>query len=892
MKTEFYLKVKTALLMLTFISMTANAQNLCRVELEPNNYFTQAEPIAALHTRIKGFIYPNADVDIYSFNAQAGDKVWVSTMTSFSANASSDSYIEILASDTTTVLESDNDDGTLGALSSVIAGRTIPANGTYYIRVRHSSSTNQLRPYYLYFKLSNSSIPETEPNDALVTAQSIPTLGVVSGSISSAGDVDLFQISMNAGQTVSLLLDLDPERDGATWNGAIGLGPFSNAGTFLIVNDASVTSPNAEAFFLTVKDSGSYYIYVYHPSTLGDPTYTYHMSVATSPQQPGYLTYTSTDVPQTISELNTNALAVSTLTITDSFRIRDMRVNLDVNHLNMTDIDAVLMAPNGTMVQLFSDIGSSTQQHMDLKLNDWAGIPISSYTVDSGMVYQPKLQGWLEYFKGMNPQGVWTLYLYDDAASNTGTLNGWGLELLPDTVPDLSAYHLLYSEDFEAGPGDATHSGTLDEWEWGTPSQAPVNSAFSGVNCWKTDLDASYDNSADMIWYSDTIDLGCIPPSSIWISYALKSHMESASYDKLLVSVEELGGSGLTQTLYTWYGASQNITVSNPTITINQTSGWAENYGLISAFAGSPIRLKVQLTTDASVAYTGVAIDDIKVYSNFSYVIGASSNSGGSISPPGPVHVYPCEDQSFTFVADSGYCLVDLIVDGASVDSTVTFTFYDVTAPHSIHAVFAPQTSEVQNISICFGETYEVAGMTYDSTGTYYNVFTNSAGCDSILITNLTEAAPVNTGTSTTGITITADEAIATTYQWVNCVTGYSAIIGETNQSFTPSANGQYAVIVTMGACADTSACVNITTVGVAENQNAYPFMVNPNPATNQIIISTGMAQEITVLDAAGVMVMKIMLNEGDNAIDISQLPSGLYLIRNGSGGSIHLIKK
>jgi subtilisin-like proprotein convertase family protein len=892
MKINFYLKIKAAMLLLTVISIMANAQNLCRVEVEPNNYFAQAEPIAALKTRIKGFIYPNADVDIFSFNAQAGDKVWVSVMTSFSANASTDSYIEILASDTTTVLESDNDDGTFGGTSSIIAGLTIPANGIYYIRVRHNSATSQLRPYYLYFSLSNSSIPETEPNDAVVSAQSIPPQAVVSGTISSAGDVDLYKISLNAGETVCLNLSLDPERDAVTWNGAIGLGPFGNPGVFLTANDASVTSPNAEAFFLTVKDSGSYYIYVYHPSTLGDPTYTYLMAVTSFPEQPGYQTYTSTNVPQMISELNTNALAVSTLTITDSIRIRDMRVCLDLNHLNMPDIDALLMAPNGTIVHLLSDIGSSAQQHMDLKLNDWAGIPITSYSVDSGMVYQPEIQGWLEYFKGMNAQGVWTLYLYDDAVNNTGALNGWGLEILPDSVPDLSTYHLLYSEDFEAGSGEASHSGTLDEWEWGAPSVAPINAAFSGVNCWKTDLDGSYENSADMIWYSDTIDLGCIPPSSIWISYAMKSHMESASFDKLVVSVEEVGGTGMIQTLYTWYGASQNITVSSPAITINQTSGWAENYGLISAFAGSLIRLKVQLTTDASVTYTGVAIDDIKVYSNFSYVIGASSNSGGSISPPGPVHVYPCEDQSFTFVADSGYCLVDLIVDAASVDSTVTYTFYDVTAPHSIHAVFAPQTSEVQNISICFGDTYEVAGMTYDSTGTYYNVFTNSAGCDSILITNLTEAAPVNTGTSTAGITITADEAVATSYQWVNCNTGYSAISGETNQSFTPVANGQYAVIVTLGSCADTSACVNINTVGIAENQNAYPFMVNPNPATNQIIVSTAMAQEITLLDAAGGLVMKIMLREGDNTIDISRLPSGLYLIRNESGGSIHLIKK
>jgi hypothetical protein len=54
------------------------------------------------------------------------------------------------------------------------------------------------------------------------------------------------------------------------------------------------------------------------------------------------------------------------------------------------------------------------------------------------------------------------------------------------------------------------------------------------------------------------------------------------------------------------------------------------------------------------------------------------------------------------------------------------------------------------------------------------------------------------------------------TYSWVDCNNGYSAISGETSQSFTAVANGSYAVIVTEENCSDTSACFIIDEVGLS----------------------------------------------------------------------------
>ena len=85
------------------------------------------------------------------------------------------------------------------------------------------------------------------------------------------------------------------------------------------------------------------------------------------------------------------------------------------------------------------------------------------------------------------------------------------------------------------------------------------------------------------------------------------------------------------------------------------------------------------------------------------------------------------------------------------------------------------------------------------------------------------------------------------TYQWIDCSTG-SAISGETGQSFTPTANGDYAVVITNGSCTDTSACTAIFNIGINEIPNTLVLSAYPNPTTGQVVISMKeMQNELTV---------------------------------------------
>ena len=101
-------------------------------------------------------------------------------------------------------------------------------------------------------------------------------------------------------------------------------------------------------------------------------------------------------------------------------------------------------------------------------------------------------------------------------------------------------------------------------------------------------------------------------------------------------------------------------------------------------------------------------------------------------------------------------------------------------------------------------------GVNYTSSGIYNQTLTNVSGCDSVVTLDLGIIA-VDTSVSYT-ISSSTLTAIATnaTYQWLDCNNNNTPIIGETNQSFSPTSNGSYAVEVTQNGCTAVSSCYTV----------------------------------------------------------------------------------
>ncbi len=595
-------------------ALSPTGQTLLK-ETEPNNAVETANLLTSGGV-IQGMIFPNADVDFYTFRANAGDRIYAATMTSWSANGSTDSVMELRGSDGVTVLESDDNDGSLGGTSSSIAGTLIPTSGIYYLRIAHFLVGGQIRPYRLYLQVqSGSPVAEVEPNDTSATAQPLPATGWITGSVTIVGNSDFYSLALNAGDTVFASADADPERNGgATWNPRLGIGLFNN--NILLVNDANVTSPNSEANFMTVKAAGTYYVFVDASAGAG-PAATYHLSVTVLPaaSPANCTTYTSTDAVKALGP--GTGITTSTLTIPGNPRISDLDISLALTHTNMPDLDVSLIAPagvGGNNVGLFTDIGNLAQPAMNLTFDDEAAIPIGLYTVVSGMIVQPELNYRLDWFDGQAAGGTWTLDLRDDTAANGGNLLGWSITVCSDPPPTCPPGGLIsiYSNDFEATDGGFTHSGIADEWEWGTPSFAPITTSNSGTKAWKTDLDNTYNLSSNQDLLSPAIDLTSVS-GPVYVTWAQKYQIESASFDRAFVDAQQVGGA-TPQRLWEWSGATMTNVIGNPAVTIQESAGWGVYYADISAFAGQQLELRFHLDSDDTVQLTGLAIDDVSVF--------------------------------------------------------------------------------------------------------------------------------------------------------------------------------------------------------------------------------------------------------------------------------------
>ncbi|MBN2736303.1 MAG: carbohydrate binding domain-containing protein [Spirochaetales bacterium] len=71
-----------------------------------------------------------------------------------------------------------------------------------------------------------------------------------------------------------------------------------------------------------------------------------------------------------------------------------------------------------------------------------------------------------------------------------------------------------------------------------------------------------------------------------------------------------------------------------------------------------------------------------------SYVISASAGAGGTITPIGSVSVPEGQSAEFIILADPGYVISDVVVDGVSMGALESYTFAALDGEHSIEASF------------------------------------------------------------------------------------------------------------------------------------------------------------------------------------------------------------
>ncbi len=189
-----------------------------------------------------------------------------------------------------------------------------------------------------------------------------------------------------------------------------------------------------------------------------------------------------------------------------------------------------------------------------------------------------------------------------------------------------------------------------------------------------------------------------------------------------------------------------------------------------------------------------------------------------------------------------------------------------------------------QDINLCEGQSVEVGSSTYDEAGVYEDLLTSEAGCDSMVITTV-EILPAIDVSVTFEDVITlsgGDPTVETsTYQWIKC-DPFEEIDGATDQTFTAIENGSYAVIITDG-CTDTSDCVTIEAVGIDEFE-ANIIGIYPNPNNGQFTVELdefkGEPVSIQVINNLGALVYDSRLTQSKTLIDLNNISDGIYILQ------------
>jgi hypothetical protein len=242
------------------------------------------------------------------------------------------------------------------------------------------------------------------------------------------------------------------------------------------------------------------------------------------------------------------------------------------------------------------------------------------------------------------------------------------------------------------------------------------------------------------------------------------------------------------------------------------------------------------------------------------------------------------------FVAGMFSGVMDFDADSAKILKLASRGNVDIAVARFVQC---KRSSSSITISAC--KKLEMNGRTYTASGQYVQVVPSATGCDSTISLNLTVTS-IDTGVFQNGNQLfTRISGPGYTFQWIDCKTKLP-IQGKVFPSFNPSMNGEYAVVISYNNCNDTSACFVVSTIGIDNPSVNTTLTVFPNPINrneiNLYISKTGKDICLKIVNAQGQVVHRDNnMQSGDNTVDISLLPDGIYSMDISIDGVVSRIK-
>lgn len=355
---------------------------------------------------------------------------------------------------------------------------------------------------------------------------------------------------------------------------------------------------------------------------------------------------------------------------------------------------------------------------------------------------------------------------------------------------------------------------------------------------------------------------------------------------------------------------TRNVTSVNPgqgNFSFEQTGSSSFYEGTYATFTPSqPSYISFRMKTTTTTTANGyVVIGDANINADNGILFCYFNSTGG-------LRFYGTTGQNFPVIANQWYHVeiqninwtartMDIYLDGNLILTAWPFRSTSATTMDRIHlfnlsaatAMYddiiignAPLVGSVTS-TICNNDSVIVNGTVYNASnpaGT--EVFTNVGpnNCDSTVTVNLNVLPAIDINTTVNGNTITANQTGAS-YKWLDC-NGMN-YTGATAQSFTAPLTGGYAVEITVGNCVDTSACENITVVGLDENKAKNNIKLFPNPNNGLFTITTSYQANVSIYNVLGENILNKVLQGGNHILSLDNQPKGMYFVNIQHNGNI-----
>ena len=126
---------------------------------------------------------------------------------------------------------------------------------------------------------------------------------------------------------------------------------------------------------------------------------------------------------------------VSELEVPEDIDIGDVNVQLSITHTSTGFLDAFLVGPDETRIELFTAVGGSGDHFQRTIIDDESSTPItkgrSPFEGSFMSEGKAKRQPGLEKFNGKNAKGVWQLVIHGTRSERFGMLHEWKLIFRP-----------------------------------------------------------------------------------------------------------------------------------------------------------------------------------------------------------------------------------------------------------------------------------------------------------------------------------------------------------------------------------------------------------------------------------------------------------------------------